>query len=246
MVSGEWLGAACVIGLSGAVQAVFGFGFGLIAVPLMMIFLQPAAAVGISMIVSSCCLGALCLRTVRDVNRSALSRLLPCAAVAMPLGAWVLARVDGGWIRILAGTVTLVIGLAIVVSRIRPPVQDQREMSLWWYVPAGMVSGFLAGSVGIPGPPVIGALSRAGHPKTVFRATCVAHFLAIYAISLIWLGVAGTVTIEVIGFGLTLVPVALMGAWAGDLLFARVPQRTFDFIVPALLILSAVAGIVGR
>jgi len=111
------------------------------------------------------------------------------------------------------------------------------------YVAAGFMSGFLATSISMPGPPVILFLSLRRIPKATFRATLATYFVLVYLVSLILLLLAGVVTQEVPILAVSLFPFALVGNRIGVRIFHRVSQRSFERIVPLLLVCLALYGL---
>ena len=76
-------------------------------------------------------------------------------------------------------------------------------------VPVGWLSGFLHGSTGIPGPPVVLFLVNQSLPKRVFRANINGYFFSLNAISIPWFTFMGLMDKSILSRAALLVP----GLW---------------------------------
>ncbi len=253
-----WLLTSVVVFVSAALQAAAGFGFALICVPLLLMFLPPQVSVTTSMMVSLCCLGLLSYRNRRDANMSIVKWLTVGSLVGIPVGLYMLTHADVGSIKFVASIVTLLIAVYYVLrpnngSR-RTEVAATRDGATGsavggrslLYLAAGTVSGFLTTGVGMPGPPVVFALNGTGLKKHEFRATSVTFFLVVYSISLVTFGLSNVLTVQTALFVASLLPFAILGNTLGDKVFGYVPQALFDRAVPLLLMATAVSNILKR
>ncbi|NPV69906.1 MAG: sulfite exporter TauE/SafE family protein [Firmicutes bacterium] len=252
MFTGQWLMTSIVVYVSATLQAITGFGFALIAVPLLLMILPPRVAVCTNMAVSLCSLLVLSWRTREHANRTILKWLVVGSLAGIPAGTYIITRCDVAIIKTLASVTTLVIGcvfLARALPARRNQVLSSREpvpLGSRWYLLAGGISGLLTTSVSMPGPPVILCLSHAGAPKQEFRATSSIYFAVVYTISILVLALSGVMTVQVLAFAASLVPVAILGNIAGDRVFSRVSQPVFEKVVPVVLVLTAVSNIIRR
>jgi len=242
-----WFISLVVVLLASAIQAVTGFGFALIAVPILLVFLPAEVAVPSVMGISLACLMLLALRSKTHTGGVRVCWLSLGAVVGIPFGAYALIHLDAQVIRLLVSVVTLVAAAYFAFGRKNVPVtQNARVPSKLAYWITGCLSGFLTASVSMPGPPVILALSGEGLPKREFRATSVTYFAIAYSLSFGVLLVSGTITGQVLLTIASLIPVALLGNVLGDKAFDRVPQGVFDKAVPLLLTLTAMSNILRR
>lgn len=253
-----WLVTALVVFVSAALQAVTGFGFALICVPLLLMFLPPQVSVTTSMMISLCCLGLLSYRNRRNANMGIVKWLTVGSLAGVPLGLYMLTHADVGSIKSMASIVTLLIAVYYVLRPSsgvqRSEVAATRERATrgaasgrtLLYLAAGSVSGFLTTGVGMPGPPVVLALSGTGLKKHEFRATSVTFFVVVYCISLVTFGLSNVLTAQTAIFVASLLPFAILGNTLGDRVFGYVPQATFDRAVPLLLMATAVSNILKR
>ncbi len=168
---------------------------------------------------------------------------------ALPVGAAFFASMNNAQLRI-AIAVTLLISVVIIgVVRQMDVVQSWVENSGFspgWKTGlfAGICAGLLGGAVAIPGPPMIlyGSLMMAasiwapGEAKAVFTS----YFPVLMVYRLINLAIAGKLTVGLMLFSGLALPGLLIGTWLGIRAYNRIPQKTFGWIVLALLTVNAV------
>jgi uncharacterized membrane protein YfcA len=103
---------------------------------------------------------------------------------------------------------------------------------------AGAVSGALATSTGTNGPPLVIAFHATGMAPEPMRATLAAAFAVQGSLALATFWAADLVDADVGRAWLVGVPAAIVGALAGDRVFARMDRARFRAAVLALLAVS--------
>ncbi|MFP6662845.1 MAG: sulfite exporter TauE/SafE family protein [Deltaproteobacteria bacterium] len=225
--------AIAAITLVGAmVQTVAGFGFSLLVVPTLVIFMEPAQAVPISAVLSF--MNA--LRVSHSVREHAPWRLvfllLAGSVIGLPLGVYVLLYTSAEVLRVLVGVTAATMAGAIWFG-LRWKHSDVAAGL------TGFVSGILTTSTAINGPPIVLYLQASGLPPTVFRAALSNLFVlnGVFALTgFVWAGVLGVAELRQIAIG---IPFLLGGYWLGQKLLGRLDPERFQKFV---LMLLAVAG----
>jgi uncharacterized protein len=225
--------AFLVVLVAAATQALTGFGYSLLAVPLLAIILDPKTAVVAAAIAGM----ALNLGTVAAERAHAQWRaagtLALFGAIGIPLGLVLLAALSDVALRILIAVVVLLC-TAQVWRGVRLP-EHPAVVAV-----AGFVSGTLGTSTGTNGPPLVAAFQAMGYDPRQFRATLGAVFTFTGALGLIGFVVAGQISGAAMAIGLGTVPGALLGWLAGNRLFARIAAAKFRRVVLAALVVSAI------
>jgi len=217
--------------LAAVAQAVTGFGFAMVAVPLLAVAIGPrdavVAATGLSALLSA-------YATVRFRGHVAwrpTATISAAAVAAMPFGLLALLWASERMLTGLIGGV-LLLSLVFVVRPVRLPRRRRYEVA------AGLLSGALLTSTGVNGPPLVVAFHNMQLPPAVFRATLLATLCFQDAVALTALGVVEQVTTA----GLVAVAAGLPGlalGWVvGDRVFARFGAEQFRVAILVMLTLS--------
>ena len=233
-----WVGVFGVVAFAAAAQVVSGFGFALIATPLVAVLAGPReAVVGLTM-VGLVLVAQVAIRGRGHVDGSIVLLMSAAAIVGMPLGLLVLTRADD---RVL----TVAIAVAVIVFSVllwrglRLPVGRGTDAT------AGFTAGVLSTSTGTNGPPIVIALSAKQLEPAVFRATISAIFLVQGAAALVAFAIGGQVTRDAVAVALAGLPGVVVGSIVGERGFQRLDAPTFRRVVLGMLFLSGVVALFG-
>ena len=134
--------------LAGLTYGLTGFGFALVAVPLLMILLPPQAVVPIQLLLASLT-GIVVVYEARQwVRLKQIWPLMLAGIIGIPLGTYLLTVLDTNVLKIFIGAVISLSALAFFFGFQRP-IRNERLAS----APIGFISGVLNGSTGMSGPP---------------------------------------------------------------------------------------------
>lgn len=239
MGSADLVIVAFFIFVAACAQMVSGFGFALMAVPLMGLAIDVKSAVVISTIcgTASNTFQAITGSHHRDGR---LVKILIAASVAgMPFGVVLLDRFDIETLQIIIGIVVL---LAVVGVAQRPYLNDtKREPAL--EAAAGFVSGVLATSTSTNGPPLVLLLRSKGLSPDQFRATINTVFSIVAMVSVVVFALNGRMTMDVLRCSLVGVPGLVLGMALGWTIRGWFSAEVFWRIVLALLLVTATSSI---
>lgn len=234
----SWAFAALIVCLAAALQGITGFGFALLSVPLLLLIYDPRTAVGINIIISFFSLFVLTLRIRREIIRPTVLNLFLGSIFGIPLGAYIFLHFNVQELKLMIGIVTSLCSLMLLKG-----VTIKNATGILWERITGSISGFLTGSLGMPGPPIILFLSNQHLPKERFRATTAAYFTLVYPASLLLLMCLRAIDIHVALTAITLIPFAILGGQIGCRLFHLIPQAQFQRGVPILVLCTAIYAI---
>ncbi|MFP3920752.1 MAG: sulfite exporter TauE/SafE family protein [Dichotomicrobium sp.] len=215
--------------LAALLQTATGFGFSLIATPLLLLVYEPQTAIQLNIILGIAVSLAVLPGAGRNAEGALLWRMALGALLGAPLG---LAIFRYGEVALLKGIVAalallLALLLALKFSFARTPGRDYG---------IGAVSGLLTTSIGVPGPPLMLYFSGGAFSKQAARATTLAFFLFAYGASLVF-QVAGAGFADGVGAAaLICLPLTLLGVLTGQLIFGFINQRIFVRLIWALLV----------
>jgi hypothetical protein len=230
-----WIAPAIVL-LASCTRGLFGFGDSLVAVPLLMLVVEPTTAVATVALVSLI-QGALMLaRERRDIDWGASRRLVFAAALGVPFGLFSLEALPVEWVKRGLGLVLVVYATRSLLGAKLPEVRSPRAASV-----AGFASGALGAAYNFSGPPVIlySAMARWDAART--RATLQSFFTPLGVIVVSAHLLAGSITPDVLALSARCLPAMLVGVFAGAALSRRVDATLFRKVLDgALIALGAV------
>ena len=177
-------------------------------------------------------------RMAKDAEIGELVRLVVGALVAIPFGVAVLILIDAEVFKYAVSALTLGM-LAILLAGVRLKTTVNNSMVYG----AGGIGGFMAGAVGLPGPPVILLyLARPLGPAAI-RATLFTYLVMTDAMIFGVFAVSGILEREPVVTGLfTAVPFAVAMA-IGALIFSPEREKVYRYVAYFIVGASAVMGL---
>jgi len=230
-----------VLFAAGLVCGITGFGFGLVAMGIL-VAMMPVQDATVIVCVASLLISVLNAWTVRQSIRwREIGPLLVTAIPAVGLGVYLLTRLDthvlqmGVAAMILAGcAVTLWSPRRALVHRPFP-----------WAYAAGALGGTFGGALGTGGPPVVLYALLRGWDKSGTKSAISMFFVLSNLWRLALLTATGVARKEMIETGaLMLIPV-MLASYLGTLIFARLSTPVFRYAVMALLVGLAAKSFLG-
>lgn len=213
-------------------QAGTGFGFSIMATPFLLLIFEPHHAIQINIILSIFLSIMMMPKIYKEINWILLKRLLFGGLLGLPIGVVIYAFMDVHWLKILISILILLITLLLVFN-FKFQQSKQRDII------AGVISGLLTTSIGMPGPPLLIYFSGIGADKTTLRSTTLSFYMFIYTASLFMqIAVSGQSDQFVWNISIYSIPIVIIGTMAGQLLFKRLNRRMFQKITYTLLFLT--------
>jgi uncharacterized membrane protein YfcA len=237
-VSAETVIAALAVLAAGAVHSTTGFGFALVATPVLVATHGPLVAIPtvtlLSLVVNALTLAA--ERLPPAVLRPATDLLILGTLPGMAVGAMVLARAPEDLLRLLVAlSVLLAVAVHLHTRRRTPETPAGPGAAL----AAGAVSGVLTTSTTLNGPPLVLYLLRARATAEQARDSLAAIFVATGLLALAAFAIVGTLEVPT-ALPLLLIAAAL-GQVAGRIGFTRVAPHHEAISLAVLTISAAVA-----
>jgi len=233
---------AAIVLISALLQAALGFGFALIAVPLLMIVLPPQTAVICVFLLASVA-SVLTLRAAKsDVNVGEAKRLSIGAVLAMPLGVILLVSAPSIALRLLLGIVTIAAALWMLFGH-EEPKDDHVPSPALGYV-AGAISGVLNTALSTNGPPLVVYLRHRGLSTQAFRSTISVVFTVSNLVGLVFLALGGAIHKEALVLALLAAPFNLVGWMLGNAWSKHLAPHHFDRVVDVALLVSGIVVLV--
>lgn len=224
--------------LAGFLRGFTGFGFALAAVPVLTLFVAPAAVVPAIPIVAMVAGAEQLPRAWKSANWHAIYRLLIGAVIGAPLGVLALTYFSANVMRVMIGLVLLAAVLALWRG-----YRFTRRPHTGAQIGIGVASGILNGATAMGGPPVILFFLASPEGVVVGRASLLVYFFFISAWSIVAQAVAGLLDLKVLILALLMIPVMAVGNVLGDRLFNRAKASTYQRVALAFLMVIAVLAI---
>jgi uncharacterized protein len=222
--------------LAGFTQGLTGFGFALVAVPLLSLFVSPKTVVPIVVVLDLFILIWLTYRNRKFVELKRILPLLITGIIGLPIGTYILISLNSNLLKILVGVIIALFAMALLIGFEMKIKHELRAL-----LPLGIISGMLAGSVKMSGPPVILFLENQHTDKRHFRADLITYFtlLSIFTIPVFYF--SGLITNDVITYATYFVIPMILGAFIGIKFVNKLDEKLFRKIV---LVLVTIVGII--
>jgi uncharacterized protein len=229
------LGALSVLAAS-FLGGVTGFGYSLVATPLLLLAGFPLPfVVTANLALALVTRISVAYRFRRSLSPRRVALLVGGSVPGLWLGVTVLRAVDPQTIKVAAGLVTMVAAVLLARSVTAPPPRRIPGAP----VAAGFFGGFLGASTSLNGVAPVLLLARDKASPRSFLADLAMYFVASNAIGLIVLAVQGALREDALtGAFLLWLPGSVIGNWLGTTLGPRLPELAFRRLTLAVVFVA--------
>ena len=231
----DLLAVIVIICIAAVLQSISGFGFSLLAMPLLSIFVDIQDAVVIATLCGIFTNAVHLRKDFQLVERSIARRISLSALIGMPLGVVVLSVFSATHMRAIIGAVIVVLVFLMMRNFILKTENSNVDIVL------GAFSGLLATSVSANGPPLVFLLQSKQLDPWRLRATLAYVFTISGCASFIVLMIAGKGSIEAFQYAMLSLPAMYLGTVVGRKARLRVTQEAFKRLMYVLLLATAVS-----
>ncbi len=217
--------------LAGFTQGLTGFGFGLVATPLLLLLMDLKEAAALTVLLNLVVCSVTFLSTRRHYSFRQGVGLVAGACLGVPVGIYALVRLDEAiMLRILGVFMLLFSANELILAR-TGPIKLSPRLGL----PMGLVSGGLTGAFGMGGPPAVAYTYSQPWTKEQIVAVLQVVFGLSTILRLLLLGTAGFLGTPLLITGLWSVVPLVLAITLGQKFFSRIPQAvlkqaTFAFL----------------
>jgi uncharacterized protein len=227
--------AALAVAIASFVRGLTGFGFAIVATPLLALVYPPVVAVPVATLLQIPSGLPTVLRDWSDTNIKAATTAWLGGLPALVPGVFLLGSVPANEMRLIVGLAVIFSTVALAFGR-----KLNREPKPHELIGAGALSGLMQGAVAMAGPPVILLILSSSWTAARCRATLSFVFLLLGTASLIFGAIHGLVTKESILIAAATVPGLLIGQAIGSSLFVRIDSARYRSISTLCV---AIAGV---
>ncbi len=225
-----------IVLLAALVQGVMGFGGALIAMPLLAALLGIKTAVPAFALIGVAATFFNSVRLRRHATAGDLIQLALPALLGIPLGVWLLARVDEVIVTRVLGVLLVAYAIYALWGLALPPLRHRA-----WAFVVGFTSGILTGAYNTGGPPVVVYGVAREWSADRFRANLQTFFLLSSTFVVALHGLAGHLTRPVWQYALVSLPALLVGQFIGARICRYLDAALFKKIVLVFLVLVGIS-----
>ncbi|RLA23122.1 MAG: hypothetical protein DRQ63_11995, partial [Gammaproteobacteria bacterium] len=159
-----------------ALQSATGIGFGVIAGPILLIFLNDGSAIQTSILLNLLIALILTPSLWQKADRPLLARLLIGLAVGSPVGLLIFLNMNIVFLKAFAGLAIAYTLFALLRKNRAPSRAPQLANRNAEQISIGIVAGIMGASLAMPGPVPAAWMSSRGFGKETIRATILVVF----------------------------------------------------------------------
>lgn len=234
--STHYISALLIIVTAYTFRGITGFGSGLIAIPLLALFMPLTFVVPFISILDISASVIHTIHTRKYIAWKILLRALPFAVIGVSVALFIIKTLDT---QVLVKALGIFIILFAIYSLISPKLK--KNDSPIWPVFGGFFGSFIGTLFGTGGPFYVFYFHLQDMDKSVFRATCAATFLLDGLIRATGFTLSGFYTTTVLLNILYALPVMFIAMYIGEHLHTNITQRSFQRAIGIFLIFSGMA-----
>lgn len=171
----EWIAVILIIIFSSLVQGLLGFGFGIVAIPLMPLFIGFGNAVSLMAILIAIAMIFLFFQTKRQFSWRDSRVLLVGALCGLPVGVTLIVFVEEALMLQCFGGLMILISFHHFAFQQRGSAEIHDSLAY----PCGFCSGLLAGAFNMGGPPMVAYLYSKPWPLDKIKSILATSYLIV-------------------------------------------------------------------
>lgn len=217
-------------------ESIFGFGGGLISIPLLSLLLPVKSSVTL-VLLFQLLIGILVIKTAKHTAWKTVSVMIVGLLLGTFVGTYSLAALSDILLRkILAASILVFLVRMVFFQKLTLP---PGKKSICFF--AGLFGGYFQGVIGTGGPVLTMYLLTAVPDKTQFRATLIFLFFVTSVVRFLLATGAKLITSELLGIALPLVPLFIGIVFLGQHFHRKVPDTYYRWGVYVILLFSSIS-----
>lgn len=233
-LTAEHVYIALIVVTAYTIRGVAGFGSGLIAIPLLALFLPLQVAVILIAFLDYLASLTHGIHGRQQVNWQQVWPLLPFNVIGVLLAVYIFQKADFVLLVKVLAVLVLIYGIYYLLGY-KPKTHSGRG----WAPPTGVLGSLVGTLFGTGGPFYVIYLQLQGLDKTAFRATLASIFLIDGFLRISSYFFSGFVSMNIIFLLLMATPVMLASLYIGEHIHTSISQRNFQRLIGGLLIVSS-------
>lgn len=239
LVTAPLVTALVIAACAGLMRGFAGVGSGMLMAPFFVHMFGPVQTVGMIILIEIVATAQLLPSVHREIQWRTIALMGLAAAIAMPLGSWLLVSLE---------TATLQFGVALVVTisalLLMTGWRWQGRKPPWASFGVGTVSGVLMALTSLGNPPVMMYLLSSRDSAATNRANFTGYFAITLATLIALMAIQGLITWEVVRNAALLIPVFLLMTWIGARLFRQSSEQMYRRVALTILLFAGIYGMI--
>lgn len=237
--------AAFIILASAFVRSISGFGYALLATPLLMLVIEPKSAVMTNVLISITMNAMILLHMRRHIDYKRAILISMGSLPGIPIGAYLLSVVEPSIIKIAIATLVIPFSVLLLLGH-----SHQFKRDTLGCIISGFLSGALISSTSLGGPPVVLFLLNQGLIKEKFVSTLAIYFFFGCIVSVGTFASLGMITTDLLTKAALFLPPLWLGTYAGIKVLPKINPILFRKIASAMVSVTAlviiITALIGR
>ncbi|MFH1673303.1 MAG: sulfite exporter TauE/SafE family protein [Pseudomonadota bacterium] len=225
--------------LAGFTQGVSGFGSALVAMPLLVMFMDVKLAVPLCMLNGLIITLFLSLQLKNHIDWKKIMPLFLGCLPGIYVGVTFLKKANSNVIEFLLGVILIAYALYGLALRPQP-----RTINPTWSYLAGFATGIIGSAFSTGGPPTIIYTTLTGWSKDDIKATLSGFFFSTGLIIAAAHAINGLTTVVVLRYFAVSIAFVFLGVYAGSFYYGRLKKEVYVRVILGMLILMGIMMIV--
>ena len=224
----------CVLGIiffGTLFGSTFGFGLGLVSMPLLALIVDMKTATPLLALVLLLMALMIFIGNRKEVNFRSMWKLLLGSLIGIPIGVYFLKGTEDSIMKIMLAGMIILFALYSLFTRV-----DYYMKAEWPSYIMGILAGGFGAAYNMGGPPVIiyGTLKK--WPPSTFRSTLYSFFLPTSILAILSHFMAGLVSKTVISYFLLSIPIVVFSTIVGGKLNRKISAEKFHSLIHICLL----------
>ncbi len=220
-------------------HGITGFGFGILALPFLIIFYNPHESVILTVTLAIINTIYLAIRTWNDIIVAMVKRFVIFGILGLPFGIYFFVHFEVSTLKLIISVIIVLFSLSLLVKWSYKFKNEKFADSF-----VGFLSGVFQTSIGLSGIPPAVYLTIQDYNKVDFRASINAFFLFIMPCGLLVFWLLGGVNERIFYKAIPFVPMVIFGQYLGKKLSNRFSQEVFKKIVIFTVLVTGIYNLV--
>lgn len=233
----HYLFAALIVLIAYFIRGIAGFGSGLIAVPLLALFLPLTLVVPLILLLDFTASLVVSGLNLQRVQWKEIAWLLPFSITGVVIGSNLLVDLPATPMLIALSLFVFIFAVRILLN-----INGDRLASKFWAIPSGFIGGVVGSLFGTGGPPYIIYLNHRIHDKTQLRATLSSLFFLDGILRIVSFFATGLLLSQLVWWNAVgALPIMLISLYLGGHIHTGFSQIQMTRFIGILLVLASLS-----